>query len=109
MNWRDEIELEFARAKEGERTGNHGKARTSARRAAGVAITELERRFPEKKYGKDFITQLRTFASDTSIPEQVRSAADRLQARLSSNFESPSTRPIEDAVIIADYVLTRLS
>jgi hypothetical protein len=109
MNWRNEIELEIARAKEGERTGNQGKARTSARRAAGVAITELEKRFPEKKYGRDFITQLRAFADDAAIPEHVRKAADRLQARLSLNFESSSTHPIEDAGIIVDFVLTRLA
>jgi hypothetical protein len=109
MNWRDEIDQEFARAREAERAGNQGKVRTSARRAVGIAIVELEKRFPEKKYGRDFMTQLRSFALDTAIPEHVRNAADRLQARLSPEFDSPSKHPIEDAGIVVQFILERLS
>jgi hypothetical protein len=109
MNWRDEIDLELARAKEAERNGNHGRARTSARRAVGIAIVELEKRFPEKRYGRDFMAQLRALASDQAIPEQVRNAADRLQARLSPEFESPSKHPIDDAGIIVQFILDRMS
>jgi hypothetical protein len=109
MNWRDEIDLELARAKEAERNGNQGRTRTSARRAAGIAIVELERRFPEKQYGRDFMTQLRSLASDTASPEHVRNAAYRLQARLSPEFESPSKHPIDDARIIVQFILERLS
>lgn len=109
MNWRDEINLELARAGEADRNGNQGRVRTSARRAAGIAIREFEKRFPEMKYGRDFMMQLRSFALDAAIPENVRNAADRLQARLSPEFESPSKHPIEDARIIVGYILERLS
>jgi hypothetical protein len=109
MNWRDELEREFARAKEAELHGNQGRVRTSARRAVGIAIVELEKRFPEKKYGRDFMMQLRSFALDPAIPEHVRSAADRLQARLSPEFDSPSKHPIEDAEIIVGFILEQLS
>ena len=108
MKWKDEIELELARARDAERNGNQGKVRTSARRAAGIAIVELEKRFPEKQYGRDFMTQLRSFALDPAIPEHVRNAVDRLQARLSPEFESPSKHPIEDAEIIVQFILERL-
>ena len=108
MKWRDESELEFARAREAERNGNQGRVRTSARRAVGIAIVELEKRFPEKQYGRDFMIQIRSFALDPAIPEHVRNAADRLQARLSPEFESPSKHPIEDAEIIVQFILERL-
>ena len=108
MKWRDEIELELTRAREAERNGNQGRARTSARRAVGIAIVELQRRFPEKQYGKDFMTQLRSLASDPAIPERVRIAADRLQTKLSPEFESPSKHPIDDAGIIVQFILERL-
>jgi hypothetical protein len=108
-NWRDEIDQELARAREAERNGNQGRARTSARRIAGIAIVELEKRFPERRYGRDFIAQLRAFASDPAIPEDVRNAADRLQARLSPEFTSASKHPIEDAGIIVQFILERLS
>jgi hypothetical protein len=109
MKWRDEINLELARAREAERNGNQARVRTSARRVVGIAIVELEKRFPEKQYGRDFMTQLRSFALDPAISEHVRNAADRLQARLSPEFESPSKHPIEDAGIIVQFILERLS
>jgi len=109
MNWRDEIERELARAEEAAGVGQAGKVRTSARRSVGIALEELQRRFPEKIYGRDFIGQLRGLAADHSVPEDVRLAADRLQARLSPSFESPSRNPIEDANIIIDFVLKRLA
>ena len=58
--------------------------------------------------GKDFMTLLRSFALDASIPQQVRKAADRLQARLSPEFESVSTHPVEDAEIIVQFILEQL-
>jgi hypothetical protein len=109
MNWKDEVDLELARAQGAERNGNQGRARTSARRAVGIAIVELQRRFPEKQYGKDFMTQLRSLASDPAIPERVRIAADRLQTKLSPEFESPSKHPIDDAGIIVQFILEQLS
>jgi hypothetical protein len=109
MNWPDEIKLELTRAKEAQRNGNVGKVRTSARRAVGAAIATLQKKIPDKQYGRDFITQLRSLALDEAVPENVRSAADRLQARLSPAFESPSLHPIEDAEIIIHFVFERLS
>jgi hypothetical protein len=108
MNWKDEIDREFARAKEAALQRNDGRVRTSARRAVGIAIVELEKQFPEKKYGRDFMTQIRSFALDPAIPEYVRNAADRLQARLSPEFDSPSKHPIEDAGTIVQFILERL-
>lgn len=108
MNWIDDVERELGRAAESERIGNRGRARTSARRAAGIAVSELQGRFPERFYGRDFIGQLRAFADDPTIPTIVRAAAERLQARLSPEFESPSENPVEDARIIFHYVRERL-
>jgi hypothetical protein len=109
MNWLDEVTVELERAEAAERSGNSGRVRTSARRAVGIALLELQRRIPEKNYGRDFISQLRGFARDKSVPEQARLAADRLQARLSSQFESPSKNPIDDAKSIIRFVTERLA
>jgi len=109
MNWLDEVTQELEGAEAAERSGNSGKVRTSARRAVGIALSELQRRIPEKNYGRDFISQLRGFARDTSVPEEARLAADRLQARLSPRFESPSKNPIDDAKSIIRFVTDRLA
>jgi HEPN domain-containing protein len=108
MSWLDEVNVELQRARAAERSGNSGKVRTSARRAVGIALLELQRRIPEKIYGRDFISQLRGFASDESVPEDARLAADRLQTRLSPQFESPSKNPIDDARSIIRFVTERL-
>jgi hypothetical protein len=109
MNWLDEVKVELQRAEAAEGSGNSGKVRTSARRAVGIALLELQRRFPEKSYGRDIISQLQGFAGDESVPEEPRLAADRLQARLSPQFESPSKNPIDDAKSIIRFVTERLA
>jgi len=109
ITWLEEIEKEFARAAEAERSGNEGKVRTSARRAVGIAVAELQKRFPEKIYGRDFISQIRSLAQDGSVPPTVRSAADRLQAKLSPAFESPSVNPIGDAQIIIRFIVEQMA
>ncbi len=104
MGWIEDLTLELARASEAQQRGNAGRARTSARRAAGHAISELQKQKPERYYGGDFIQRLRSFANDGTLPEDVRSAADRLQARLTHDFKSVSENPIDDALIVINYV-----
>jgi hypothetical protein len=102
------MERELGRGEAAARSGNAGLARTSARRGVGIALAELQRKFPEKNYGRDFISQLRGIAEDPSVPEEARLAAGRLQARLSLSFESPSKDPIQDAKTIIKFVLDQL-
>ncbi|MEK6755885.1 MAG: hypothetical protein AABZ02_07015 [Bacteroidota bacterium] len=108
MGWIDDVKLELVRAEEAREIGNAGKARTSARRAAGIAISELQRRFPQQYYGEDFIRQLRSFAADATLPEDVRGAAARLHSRLSLDFESQSENPVADAMTIIEFIRERL-
>ena len=103
MNWLDEIELELDRGREAERVGNDGKVRTAARRAVGLAVTEYQRRQPPKRYGDDFMKQLRGIAEDPSLPVGVREAATRLQTRISQEFTSPSRQPLADALVIINF------
>ena len=109
MKWFEDIERELDRAKEADQRGNHGKARTSARRAVGMAVEEMQKKLPEAQYGRDFISCIRGIASDTTLPREVREAAERLQTRLTTKFESPSTDPVEDARIIIRFVVDRLT
>ena len=104
MSWLEDVHAELQRAKAAERSGNAGKVRTSARRAAGIALAEFQRRFPEKNYGSDFISQLRGFAADITVNTEARAAAERLQTRISPQFESPSKHPIDDASTIIEFI-----
>jgi len=108
MKWMESVQLELQRAREAQRQGNNGRARTAARRAVGLAMEELQKRFAGTNYGRDFIVQLRSLAVDPAVPQPAREAADRLQARLTPDFLSRSVNPVDDAEIILEYILSRL-
>jgi len=109
VGWIEDVTLELAKASEAQKLGNAGRARTSARRAAGRAISELQNQEPEKYYGEDFMQQLRCFADDRALPEEVRAAAARLQATLTRDFKSASEDPIADALTIINHIRDQLA
>jgi len=108
MSWKDDIERELALARGAVREGNHGKARTCARRAVGIAATALQTHNDAYRLGPDFIRQIRTIAHDDRFSEEARGAADRLGARLSENFTSPSGAPVDDATLLVDEILRKM-
>lgn len=108
MMWMESVQLELRRAREAQQQGNSGRARTSARRAVGFGLEELQKRTAGINYGRDFIAQLRSLAADPAVPQTAREAADRLQARLTPDFLSRSVNPVDDAEIILAYILSRL-
>jgi uncharacterized protein (UPF0147 family) len=109
MSWMDAIDAEFNRGREAAVQGNEGKVRTSARRAVGIAVTEYQRRLGSIRYGKDVMAQLRSITDDTTLASEVREAARRLQTRISPEFTSPSLRPLEDAMVIIDFIRQELT
>ena len=104
-DWEREIEIELLRAKE---SNNPGRTRTAARRIAGIAIQELQKRDPGASVPRDYISALRVFAKSENLPESVAAAAARLEARLSTDFISRSIDPVGDAMIIVGFVRTKL-
>jgi hypothetical protein len=104
MSWSDEIALELSRARQAIATGNAGRTRTAARRAVGIAVTEYQRRYPQTKYGSDFMRQIGGIAEDGALPLEVREAAARLQSRISQDFTSDSTDPLSDATVIITFI-----
>jgi len=109
MDWLDEIELELRRGHEAEKSGNAGRARTAARRAVGMAVTAYQKHFPGKRYGNDFMKQIRGIAEDQVLPVEVREAATRLQARISQEFTSLSRQPLVDATVIINFIRQALT
>lgn len=103
--WLIEIENELRR---GRQSRHPGRTRTAARRIAGIAITELQTQSPKLFFGDDYYRALQTFMNARGIPVPVAVAARRLQERLAPDFTSPSADPLADAMIIVEYVKTRL-
>lgn len=96
MTWLQQIETELARMRQGE---HPGRTRTIARRIAGIALQHFY-----KSPSDDFLRLLQTACVDDTLPNDVRSAVERLSARLDENFSSPSLDPIGDAHSIVNFV-----
>ncbi len=96
MNWLLQIETELKRIRQNQ---NPGRTRTIARRIAGIALKEFFHSSSE-----DFVQLLHQAEEHVSLPDEVRSASNRLAARLDANFNSPSLSPIDDAMIIVEFV-----
>lgn len=96
MQWLNEIEEEMHRIVE---NANPGRTRTIARRIAGIAL----RRYYNHP-AEDVLRIMQTALNDASIPLDVRSAVERLAARLDAQFKSPSVDPIADATIVVDFI-----
>lgn len=96
MNWLHSIDVELQRIHPGD---NPGRTRTVARRIAGIAL--------QHHYGLaegDFLAVLKRCMDDGALPEEVRSAAAKLSARLDASFRSPSADPVGDAMTIVSFV-----
>ncbi len=96
---------ELSRAEQAFTTGNIAQARVASRRAVGIAITEWARRGNRTDYPSDAMRQLHMFAGEPGLPGEVRACADRLRSRIGSDFTSPSTDPVGDAITIINYLL----
>jgi hypothetical protein len=105
-DWEREIEVELSRAKQSQ---NPGRLRTAARRIAGIAIQQLQKRNAPLSVERDYITALRVFIKSENLPVEVSTAAARLEGRLSADFTSQSLDPVGDAMLIVEFVRTKLS
>lgn len=96
---------EMAEARVVQAAGNIGRARTCARRAAGMALQEAVGIGPGlQTYAATFIEGLRRLSQDTNHPDEVRDAAARLVDRSKPDRTSASENPVQDAEIILKYL-----
>lgn len=101
MNWLLQIDIELQRIRPNE---NPGRTRTTARRIAGIALRHFYHQSSE-----DYIKLISSAINDTTFPSDVHSALERLAARLDANFNSPSIDPINDGMIIVEFVKNKTS
>lgn len=100
-----QIAVELAAGRDAGKTGNDGKARVCARRAAGRAIAWYLTVHP-RPWPPDAMMRLRLLAVDPAFSETVRDAAVRLATKISDRFTYPfSTDPLADASIIIDAII----
>ena len=102
----EQIDLEFATAREAMRSGNDGKVRVCSRRAAAIAIRYWLQSHPTKDWGVDAMNQLRNLQLDERFPQRIRDAARRLTTTITKQFKSPfGSNPIEESRIIINQLM----
>lgn len=97
-------ELDWAQA--AFKIGNVAKARVCARRAVGWLVQS----FKNTPYGTHIGENFRAIVADENIPDDIRSAAIRLQGgnRAELNNEIFSDEPLKDAEILLTYFKNNL-
>lgn len=98
---------ELRRARREREGGNEGKARVCARRAAGWAAAELNRRRePASEAPASVLALLAWFRDLDAVPRELREAADRLIRHVRPDHSLPHAEdPLEDAERIVRAVL----
>jgi len=92
-------------------SGNAGRGRVGARRAAGMALSARLALEPRPEYGTSFMHHLNALADDSGAPAALREAAWRLSARPTptDGFEvapGPGLTPMIDARTIIAFIAT---
>lgn len=103
------IQQELKLGHQAREQGNEGRARVCARRAAGWAV-----RFMYTPDSGESIPEtnayryLLWFKQEERFPDNLREAAERLTARVNQDFSLPFDQdPLDDAVLIVDWILTK--
>ncbi|MDQ2692759.1 MAG: hypothetical protein M3Y68_12050 [Chloroflexota bacterium] len=89
MGWQEEIQAEFENAEAARASGNEGRARVCARRAAGIAVRESMLRQglrPHSTSAYDLLTMIR---DDVGRSANLRRIAEHLTLRVNEEFKLP--------------------
>ena len=97
---------ELERCRNAWASGNAGKGRVGARRAAGMAIRAYLKLKPDPAYGTNFMHHLAGVADNQGHPVALRESAHRLAARgwPENGFVAPVPEPLEPAADAASII-----
>jgi len=89
--------------KEELQTGNEGKVRTLARRAAGFYLSAYNELTGCGLFGLSFINNLRILSREESFPEEIRNSAYTLIQKITQT-EITAEQAYSDAMNIINYI-----
>ncbi len=98
---------ELRNAEKANTEGNHGKARTCARRAIGFVVGVWLEENPDPRYGRSFMNHLRGIIADEKMPEEIKEATRELLKRPQFD-EILGDEAIESANVVIDYFVEKL-
>jgi hypothetical protein len=88
-SWRDDLDLEFSRARAARARGNEGQARVCARRAAGLAVREYLTRRGERVTTVSAYDLLNSLKDDPQFPPDLLPLVQHLTLRVNEEFKLP--------------------
>ena len=104
------VEQELAAGEAAWKEANEGKARVCARRAVALAIDAWLARRSVPPWRGDAMEHLRRIQQETSLPESIHQAAERLSTTVTKRHLAPfTTDPIGDARVIIEYLAAHTS
>lgn len=89
MDWKAEIESEFAKAEQARDRGNEGQARVCARRAAGIAVREYLARQGVRPPSVSAYDLLNMLKNDPRLSLDMQQIAEHLTLRVTEEFKLP--------------------
>ena len=81
-----------------------GKIRAIARRASGFYIEGLIKFHEKTNYGNSFMNHLKAISKDSSIPQDVKNAANFLTMKM-TNENLSGTQAVEQAEVIINFCI----
>jgi hypothetical protein len=104
--WKKRASSELAQAAAARESGNEGRARVCARRAAGLIIGEFLERRKIPSPGPSAYDRLRLLLDLNGISERTRRAAENLVRRVNEDFTLPFDGDlIEESRLLAEELL----
>jgi len=88
-SWEIDFENELERAETARESGNEGRARVCARRAAGIVIGEYLARKGLPSPGPSAIDRLHNLVELEELPEDLREIASHFLLRINENWTLP--------------------
>lgn len=99
------IQQELRQAESARQSGNEGRARVCARRAAGWAVVVYRRQLGEAVDDENALRNL-TWLQEVHSDERLQAAASRLMARVTKDHHLPHPEdPLEDARLTLSILL----
>lgn len=89
VDWKDYTNAELNQAEQARHSGNEGRARVCARRAAGHVIDEYLRRKGNRATGGSAYNQIQFLASQPGLSHQVYEILEHLMLRVTPEHKLP--------------------
>ena len=105
--WEKSFEREITAARSARNTGNEGRARVCARRAAGIVINEYLRVNNHPIDSSNAYDIIKIFSSQPDLPNNLREISEHFLERVNQDFQlSGGIDLIYDAVWLKDKLLS---